>query len=293
MINIAVIIPTFNRKNCLNNILSNLYKQEQNNYKLEIIVIVDGSTDGTIEMLNNEYPNAHIIKGTGIWWYTKCMNEGFKLGLKLKVDFFLTLNDDISINSNYIQILLNDYKLLENKSILGSVSFTNTIPYKVTFPGVKKIINWRLKEISYIKKFSVINPDSLSGVFPSPLLSGRGILIPSQLFYELDLYDEKLPQYGSDTDFCLRAFKKGIKIYVTYNAKVFEDIRLTSKGAAYNKPKLDVFIRSWFDIHSINSIHNSMYIYRKHCNKLAIPFFFVIILLGLFKLYFIKYRSLK
>src|ERR1035438_10494703 len=167
MIRIVAIIPTFNRKNHLKDILNDLYNQELNNYTMEIIVIVDGSTDGTLEMLKTEYPDVNIIQGNGNWWYTKSMNEGFKFGLKLKADFFLTLNDDITINSEYIKILLNDYGLLESKSILGSISFTNTLPYKVTFPGVKKIINWRLKEIPYIKKFSVVNPDKLSGIFPS------------------------------------------------------------------------------------------------------------------------------
>ena len=289
---IVAIIPTFNRKNHLENILKDIYNQDLSTCQLDIITVVDGSTDGTLEMLKENYPNVKIIQGNGNWWYTKSMNEGFKLGLKLKPDFFLTLNDDISINPNYIKILLNDYSTLESSSIIGSVSFTNSQPYRITFPGAGKI-NWRIKEIPYIKKFSLVNPDSLSGIFPSPILSGRGILIPAKLLSELNFYDEKLPQYGSETDFCLRAVNKGIKIYVTYNAKVFEDTRLTSEGASYNKPKFDVFIKSWFNIHSINSIRNSMYIYRKHCNKLVTPIFFTIVLLGLLKLYFIKYRSLR
>jgi GT2 family glycosyltransferase len=293
MIRIAAVIPTHNRLKYLKNILNDLYGQEPNNSILEIIVVVDGSTDGTLEMLKKEYPKVKIVLGNGEWWYTKSMNEGFKLGLKLNEDFFLTLNDDISLPGDYIKKLLDDYNRLEKNSILGSISISDTFPYRITFSGVKKIIMWRLKEIPYIKKFSTVCPDKLSGIFPSPILSGRGILIPVKLLTELNYYDEKLPQYGSETDFCLRAFKNNINIYITYNAQVYENKSLTSKGAAYNKPRLSEFVRSMFDIYSINSIRKSLYMYRKHCNRLAIPILFVILTLGLFKVYFLKYRSLK
>ena len=72
---IAAIIPTFNRKDYLKVLLSQLQNQNKERFTLEIIVVVDGSTDGTLEMLENEFPEVHIVKGTGDWWYTKSMNN--------------------------------------------------------------------------------------------------------------------------------------------------------------------------------------------------------------------------
>ena len=95
---VAAVIPTFNRKDKLNVILTQLASQILlPNLMLEIIVCVDGSTDGTNEMIMEKFPSVHIVSGDGTWWYTKSMNMGFKYAQSLKIDFVLTLNDDIEI----------------------------------------------------------------------------------------------------------------------------------------------------------------------------------------------------
>jgi len=76
---IVAVIPTYNRKNHLRVILNQLLNQKSLGiYLLDIVVVVDGSTDGTIEMLANEFSKVHMITGSGNWWYTKSMNIGFR-----------------------------------------------------------------------------------------------------------------------------------------------------------------------------------------------------------------------
>lgn len=69
MIKISVTIPTFNRKDYLKILLFQLENQKLNvNINLNIIVVNDGSTDGTSEMLTKELPHVTMILGNGNWW---------------------------------------------------------------------------------------------------------------------------------------------------------------------------------------------------------------------------------
>ena len=292
MIKIAAIIPTFNRKEHLRNVLVDLYNQILNNSKIEIIAIVDGSSDGTLEMLKGEYPEVHIIQGTGNWWYTKCINEGIKYAQSLKAYYFLTLNDDIRFDSCYIKNLLEVIYKEGEDCIVGSVSYTLSEPHRITFGGIKKIIKWRMKEINYYRKFTKIKPNMLSGYKPTVNLSGRGVLFPIRLIEKIGYYDEKLVQYGSDTDFTYRAYKAGIKTFVSYDARIFENEKLTGKGMAYNNPLLSEFIKSYFNRYSNNSIKKNIYYYFKHGNVILLPLYIGIMVLAAIRVYFFKYKGL-
>ncbi len=288
---IAAIIPTFNRKECLKTLLICLEKQVLKDVKLYPIIIVDGSTDGTIEMLKSEFPTFDIVLGDGSWWYTKCINKGIEKALALKSSHIITLNDDIIFDENFISTLTNITNKSNKNTIVGSVSYTQSYPHRITFSGIKSIIRWRLKEINYIPKFSIVDPDSLQGFIHSINLSGRGMMFNIQLVDEIGLFDEKLVQYSSDTDFSYRAYKSGCNVYISYDARVFENEKLTSVGTAYNKPTFYNYYKSYFNKYSSNSIIKSLYYYKKHGFPILFPIYLALLIIGSVYMLKIKYRK--
>lgn len=293
---LGVIIPTFNRKSYLKVILTQLLSQEKNN-SVEIIpvVIVDGSNDGTIEMLSAEFPAVHVVNGNGQWWWTKSVNEGIRYVLRLfNPEYILLLNDDSLIQSDYINALLNASKEVEENSIIGSISVTDTLPFRVSFSGVKKINWYSLKKISYFKNFELLENTYNSGTFPTYALNGRGTLIKSSVLKELNLLDEiTYPQYGSDDDLALRAWKKGYKVYVSYSCRVFDRTTDTSKGTAFRKDGFLTFFKSFFTWNSVNYIPKELSFSYRHGIKLLLPFYFFKFILGTNYAYFFKYRKFK
>ena len=98
---IYIIIPVHNRKEYTKNCLLSLRKQTEKNFKT--VIIDDGSTDGTAEMLAKEFPEVHVIKGDGNLWWAAATNLGVKYALKNDADFILTLNNDTIASENYLE----------------------------------------------------------------------------------------------------------------------------------------------------------------------------------------------
>jgi GT2 family glycosyltransferase len=286
---IAIIITTFNRKELLRIILSQLLLQIGENDR--IIVIDDGSSDGTNEMLNKEFPTISIVTGTGKWWYTRSVNEGFKFASRFQPDYFLTFNDDVEIYYNYIEKIKEAAAIAGKNCIINSVAINKDCPPKITFSGVKKFIRWNGRYVRYMHPFTEVNLKNLTGIYSTEIVSGRGLLIPSNIVTELNFFDERFPQYGSDDDFGLRALKKGYKMFICYDSRIIENTKTTSAVIAYNKSTIPSFLKSFFDKYSINSIRKTILYSWKHGYKIMLPVSILIFFLGTFYAHFFKYKK--
>ena len=60
---LSVVIPSFNRVELLSRAISSIYSQSwcASNNDFEVIVVDDGSTDKTVELITQQFPNVSII----------------------------------------------------------------------------------------------------------------------------------------------------------------------------------------------------------------------------------------
>lgn len=275
---LVIIIPTYNRRNFLTKLLSQIKRQLLLlNVNIKVVVVNDGSSDCTEEILIKNFNEVNIIKGDGNWWYTKSMNEGFKYAIEnFNPDFFLTLNDDLELDEKYLDSMINSVNVIGNERIVGSLSLTAELPRRVTSSGVYKKNNIFGKSYSYHKFLEIVDLDKLKGLHKSIMLPGRGMLIPAKILIDLDYFDEKFPQYHSDIDFCLRAIKKGYKLFVNWDAKLYSYYKETSISSSYQRKSLATFLKSFSDIHSRNHLLQNMRLFWRHYNKIAFPLLIII-----------------
>lgn len=221
---IYIIIPVHNRLLFTANCLRSLEAQTYRNTK--IIVVDDGSTDGTAEYVRKNFPEVILLHGTGNLWWTKATNFGVQAALEMSNsndDYILTLNNDLEVEPDYLSILKNAAKNNPD-TLMGSVSVNIQCTDEVAFAGVEwmpAIAAYKHIKNTYPSYHSLRNHEYLH----TDLLPGRGTLIPVSVFRKIGMYDDKFfPQYMADEDFSLRATSENYKLLVATQAVVYSHV---------------------------------------------------------------------
>lgn len=211
---IYIVIPVFNRieftKKCLLSLRDQSYK------KFRIIVIDDGSTDGTSGILEKDFPEVHIIQGDGNLWWTKATNLGVKFALDNGAKYILTLNNDTILTNDFLEKMIY-WTTKKPKALIGALALDNHTK-EIVYGGEK--VNWITA--NYKKIINEIPIRSRKGLHEVSHFPGRGLLIPSSVFKKIGLFDEKrFPHYAADYDFTHRAVRNGFPVYTNYDARIY------------------------------------------------------------------------
>lgn len=96
----TVVIPNFNGikylKDCLNSL------KECKPFDFEIIVVDNGSTDGSVELMENEFKDIRIIKLSENTGFAYAVNRGIEAAA---TEYVLLLNNDIVVRENFVKAL--------------------------------------------------------------------------------------------------------------------------------------------------------------------------------------------
>lgn len=212
---IFVVIPVHNRRAFTEQCLRSLELQTYSDFTT--IVVDDGSTDETSEMVVNKFPQVQLIRGDGNLWWTGGVNLGIEKALSQEASFVLTMNDDTMISANFIEEMVKVASKHPN-AILGAVE-ADIKTKKLIYAG-QQHSRW-----PYLKSTRLL--DNLPGepsqeLYEVGVYHGRGLWIPTKSFNIIGLFDyRKFPHYLADFDFTCNATKAGIKIYANFNTIVY------------------------------------------------------------------------
>ncbi|BAZ42347.1 putative glycosyltransferase [Calothrix sp. NIES-4101] len=236
---IYIILPVHNRRDITLNFVGCLKVQRYQNYQL--ILIDDGSTDGTEEAVKNELSSTVIIKGKGNWWWAGGLQQGINWLKNNSInshDIVLMINDDVTFDKFFLEKAV---KILEDKqhSLLLAQSFGKQTGLPVNI-GVKA----DMKALTFKQTFceGEINCLATMGLF----------LRFADLLTIGNFYPNILPHYLSDYEFTIRAHQKGLKlcIHPELNIYVNED---TTGYSDLKKSKFIDFIKKYFSHKSMNN----------------------------------------
>ena len=113
---VSVIIVNWNGKKWLKKCLNSL--QNQTFKSIEIVLVDNASSDGSLEYLKKYYPKVNIIKNKENLGYPKAANIGIK---KSNGDYLLLINNDAWVDKYFIEKLFNFYST-NSYSVISPVS---------------------------------------------------------------------------------------------------------------------------------------------------------------------------
>jgi len=222
---VYVLIPAHNNRDEVLELLRCLHQQTYEN--IRIVLVDDGSTDNTEEEVRVSFPETTILKGDGNLWWTgaNVMGVNYILPIAKPEDFVLLLNNDLIIQKSYIETLVKS-SISHQRAITGSLLVDYDNPDFVE-SGVQ--LSSRLDLIVNRDREKILSADHDLNVDSLP---GRGTLIPIEVFKKIGNFNRKrLPHYGADYEFTIRAKRAGFRLIVSNKAKVFAKLNITGLEA--------------------------------------------------------------
>lgn len=259
---VNVLIPVHNRIDATLECLDCLKRQSYKN--IRIIVVDDGSTDGTCQEIKKKYPEVDILRGDGNLWWTGAMYMGVEHILrKAKVeDFILSLNNDTFFESDFIESLVSESKK-HGRAIIGSMEKSYFDRAEIIYRG--EWLDW--KKFSFDVKSGPIEDGDSDCNEKVNVLPGRGMLIPVEVFKKIDNFNKKVfPHYIADYDFTVRAFNAGIKLVLSYKSVIYSRTDLTGISITEKRPlTLKETYINYFSIKSDQNMLDQINFLRMNC----------------------------
>lgn len=211
---VAIIIPIYNRAYNIERCLDSLFLNSYRNYT--IVVVDDGSTDGSSELIQANYPKVILLKGDGNLWWAGATNKGIQWALENNFDYILTYNDDQVCDRNFLSELIR-YGVIHPDSILSSFVYSYQEPEIILSAGMQ--FN-KIKKLIWIRHEKIID----NRIYEVDAAPGYSMLIPTNVLNAIGPFDNKrFPQIYMEGEFCFRAKQHGMKIQCISTSKVFND----------------------------------------------------------------------
>jgi GT2 family glycosyltransferase len=214
---VIVLILSYNGKHLLEDSISSYLKNNYPNF--EVVVIDNGSTDGTKEWVEKNYPQVKVLRTDVNLKYS----GGFNLGLKYafsekKADFVLITNNDVKVDENVIEELVKTAQ--KDKKIgfvTGKVYYYDQPSILQTVGKYEDPIRWNGEHIGNREKDVGQYEEESERIFADDIY----MLVRREVYERVGGYDTMFAFQAEEYDWQARAKKAGFKIYYTPKAKIW------------------------------------------------------------------------
>jgi GT2 family glycosyltransferase len=242
---IYILLPVHNRRVLTEQFVRCLQLQTYRNFRL--ILIDDGSSDGTSEMVGSMLPNVTVIRGKGRWWWAGSLQRGVQWLEEQHVaddSLVLMINDDLTVEPDYLARALILMKVRPNSMVLSQFGTTGG-PQETGTCADLEHLTFTVAETS-----SEINCLATQGLFAwwrtARMVGG--------------FHPTLLPHYLSDYEFTIRAHRMGF-ILETSPELLVEVNHDTTGYHKITEDRFGTFLRKFFSIKSpANPIYWSTFI---------------------------------
>ncbi|MFA6598825.1 MAG: glycosyltransferase [Ignavibacteriaceae bacterium] len=240
---LSIIIVNYNVKEFLQNLLTSLFKAVTN-LSSEIIVVDNGSDDGSVELLREKFPQVTLIANKDNLGFSKANNLGLKIA---KGKFILLLNPDTIVQEDTFEKLIEFFKAHQDAGMTGCkilnpdgtlqlacrrsfpgpwTSFCKVSGLSSMFPNSRLFARYNLTYMDENQSYEV---DAISGSF---------MMVRREVFEKIGGLDEQFFMYGEDLDWCYRVQKAGWKVYYVHDTTIIHYKGESTKRSSLDETKI-------------------------------------------------------
>lgn len=232
---VSIVFTNWNTRDFMRDCINSVVEKTQG-LTYEIIVVDDGSTDGSAEMLQREFPDVKIFINEKNLGVAKAYNRGV---IQARGRYVQMLNTDMILVNNAIKIL---YDFLENHPEVGACGawlrnrdMSSQISYG-NFPSFSQALIDALFLNDFFPQAGLPNrgavpQETMQTPFETEYVTGASMLIRKRIIDDMGFFDETFTSYCEETDFCYRMkHHKKLKLYFVPAAQIIH-----FGGASFSK----------------------------------------------------------
>jgi len=240
---IYILLPVHNRKEITRRFVTCL--KQQTNQDFHLVLIDDGSTDGTSDMVRSEISNLTVLTGDGNLWWAGGLQLGVEWLRQQKIggrNIVFISNDDIIFDADFLE---------NSKRILEQCGETLLLP-KYIHEATGRVMETGIE--ANLKKMTFKPADSAEKINCLPT---RGLFMRmSDLLLIGNFHPRLLPHYLSDYEFTIRAKKKGLRLLTSADILIRRNDAASGYRAVEDMAVMK-FLRQYF---SKKYVQNPVYI---------------------------------
>jgi GT2 family glycosyltransferase len=238
---VLVIIVTWNKKFFVVDLLNSLKKLSYPEDRFDVLVVDNASSDGTAEILNNDFPNVHVIRNSENLGGTGGFNTGLQYAFRQpdgKYDYLWLLDNDVQVNRHALAELIALLEEEQDAAIAGSTMMQLTTPWRINEMGSfvelgrgGLLLNRYQEDVSALKRWSLQEllekdidlSDYLQHCRSSmdvEYVAAASLVIRSDVAKKAGIWDDYFIHYD-DVEWCLRIARMGYRIMVSARSLIW------------------------------------------------------------------------
>ena len=220
---VVVLILSYNGKYLLDDSVGSYLKNTYQNF--EVVVIDNGSADGTNDYVKEKFPEAELIRLEK----NKGYSGGFNFGLAYafndkKADFVLVTNNDVKVDQHVIEALV---KVAQKDKKIGFVTgkayYYERPEILQTVGKYEDEIRWNGRHIGSKEK----DEGQYEEISERHFIDDIYMLVSNHVYQQVGGYDTTFFFESEEYDWQARAKKAGFKIMYTPKAKIWHKESMT------------------------------------------------------------------
>lgn len=194
----------------------------------EVILVDNGSTDGSLQCIKKECPSIKIVENARNLGYADGNNTGIR---ESEASYILLLNDDTIIGKGILKDLIDAIEGEKNIGIAGPAVMYYDIPDRIWSAGAKIGLFGYASHLGKGHKM-----ESCTLPVTVPYICGCAIMIKREVINKIGLLDAEYFAYYEDADYCFRARKAGYRCLYVPSPTVWHKVKaewITNPVQAY------------------------------------------------------------